>query len=102
MYRRIDGEWWAVVAASAVAGVGWGVHAPLLALSGTLGAITALVLWVWQHECLTGVTYRRSLGQRRAVFGERVALDIELVNDKLLPLTWLHVADDIPQHLTIH
>jgi uncharacterized protein (DUF58 family) len=101
MVRRIDGEWWAAAVALAVAGVGWGIHATLLALLGTLGAITAVVLWVWARECLTGVTYTRTLAQPRAVFGEEVTLDIEMVNDKLLPLTWLHVAEEVPPALTI-
>jgi uncharacterized protein (DUF58 family) len=81
--------------------IGWGVHATLLALGGVLTALTAFVLWIWQRECLTGVSYRRTLGQQRAMFGEQVSLDIELVNDKLLPLTWLHVADGIPAGLTL-
>jgi uncharacterized protein (DUF58 family) len=101
MGRHVDGEWWAVAAGLALAGVGWGVHAVLLAVAGTLGAATALMLWVWQRHCLTGVTYHRSLGQHRATFGEAVGLDVELVNDKLLPLTWLHVEDQLPGELTI-
>ena len=101
MVRRIDGEWWAAAGALAVAGLGWGIHATLLALLGTLGAITAVVLWVWARECLTGVTYSRTLAQPRAVFAEEVTLDIEMVNDKLLPLTWLHVAEEVLAALTI-
>jgi uncharacterized protein (DUF58 family) len=101
MVRRIDGEWWAAAVALAIAGVGWGIHATLLALVGTLGAITAVVLWIWARECLTGVTYHRTLTQPRAVFGEEVGLDIEMVNDKLLPLTWLHVAEEVPPALAI-
>jgi uncharacterized protein (DUF58 family) len=81
--------------------VGWEVGASLLALVGMLGAIAALMLWVWQRECLTGVSYRRTLGQRRATFGEEVSLEVELVNDKLLPLTWLHVEDEMPKALEI-
>ena len=81
--------------------VGWVVGSSLLALVGMLGAIAALMLWVWQRECLTGVSYRRALGQRRATFGEEVSLEVELVNDKLLPLTWLHVEDEMPPALNI-
>jgi uncharacterized protein (DUF58 family) len=102
MGRRLDGEAWVAAAGLVRAGIGWGVHATLLALAGTLGAMTALTLWVWQRQCLTGVTYRRTLRQHRATFGEEVPLDIEVVNDKVLPLTWLHVEDDIPRDLTIH
>jgi uncharacterized protein (DUF58 family) len=90
-----------VAAGLALAGVGWGVGATLLALAGTLAALAALMLWVWQRECLTGVSYRRTLRQGRATFGEEVGLDVVLVNDKLLPLTWLHVEDDVPRELTI-
>jgi uncharacterized protein (DUF58 family) len=101
MRRRVDGEAWAAALGLGLAGIGWSVHATLLALAGTLGAMTALTLWVWQRQCLTGVTYRRTLRQHRATFGEEVLLDIELVNDKVLPLTWLHVEDDVSRGLTI-
>lgn len=97
----IDTEWRAAAIAAALAGVGWGVHNTLLALAGTLGAFTAVLLWVWQRQSLTGVTFRRTLGQHRAGFGEHVSLDVEFVNDKLLPLTWLHVSDAVPTGLTI-
>jgi uncharacterized protein (DUF58 family) len=99
--RRIDGELWGALVGVAVAGVGWGFHSTLLALMGTLVALAALLLWVWQRQCLTGVSYSRTLRQRRATFGEDVGLDVELVNDKLLPLTWLHVEDEVPLELTI-
>ncbi len=101
MSRRIDEEWWAVAAGVALAGTGWAVHNTLLAVAGMLAALTALLLWVWQHECLAGVTYRRSLRQQRALFGEQVTMDVELVNDKLLPLTWLLVEDEMPAKLSI-
>ncbi|HLY84320.1 MAG TPA: hypothetical protein VKQ71_15140, partial [Acidimicrobiales bacterium] len=99
--RSLDGEWQVALAGLVLAGAGWWFHAVLLALTGTLAALGAAGLWVWQRECLTGVSYRRTLGQHRAMFGEEVALDIELVNDKLLPLTWLHVEDDVSGKLTI-
>jgi len=101
MRRRVDGEGWVAAAGLALAGLGWSLHATLLALAGTLGALTAVALWVWQRQCLAGVTYRRTLRQHRATFGEEVTLDLELVNDKVLPLTWLHVQDEVPQGLII-
>jgi uncharacterized protein (DUF58 family) len=101
MGRRVEGEWWAIAAGLALAGAGWWVHSTLLALAGVLGAVTALVLFIWQRESLTAVTYRRTLSQHRAIFGEEVSLELEIVNDKVLPLTWLHVADDVPTGLTI-
>ena len=101
MRKAIDVEWLLVVAGLALAGVGWGEHLTLLALVGTLVTVLALVLWVWQRQCLTGVSYHRELSQPRATFGEEVALNVEIINDKLLPLTWLHVEDEVPAGLTI-
>lgn len=101
MKRSIDAEVVLAGAGLALAGVGWAEHLTLLALVGMLVAVTAGVLWVWQRQCLTGVSYTRRLGQRRATFGEEVALNLEFVNDKLLPLTWLHVEDEVPNGLTI-
>lgn len=101
MGKRIDGEWKAAGLGVVLAIAGWWVHSVLLAMAGVVVALTALVLWITQHECLTGVSYRRRLGQHRATFGEEVALDVEMVNDKLLPLTWLHVEDAMPLALTI-
>jgi uncharacterized protein (DUF58 family) len=99
--RSIDAEVIVAAAGLGLAGVGWAEHLILLALVGTLVTVTAAVLWVWQRHCLTGVRYHRRLGQRRATFGEEVPLELEFVNDKLLPLTWLHVEDEVPTGLTI-
>jgi uncharacterized protein (DUF58 family) len=96
-----QGEWWAVAAGAVLAGVGWGVHATLLALAGVLVALGALLLWAWQRYCLDGVSYRRSLDRNRADFGEHIGMTLELVNDKVLPLTWLHVRDEAPGALGI-
>ena len=101
MQQRVQGEWGAVTAGAILAGIGWGVHATLLALAGTLVALVALLLWAWQRYCLDGVTYRRTLERNRADFGERIVMELELVNDKLLPLTWLHVRDEAPGSLRV-
>lgn len=100
-HRRLDAEWQAALLGVGLAVIGWWIHSLLLATMGALVAVTAAVLWVWQRDCLTGVRYRRSLQERRANFGEAVNLDVEVVNDKLLPLTWLHVEDAVPSNLTI-
>jgi len=73
----------------------------LLAFAGILGAVTVLAMWVWQRECLTNVSYRRLLSRERAIFAEEVTLVVELVNDKVLPLTWLRIEDTVPGSLTI-
>jgi uncharacterized protein (DUF58 family) len=99
--RRVSAYWWAASLLAALAAIGWAIHSIPLALSGTLGAITVLAGWVWQRECITNVTYTRALSHGRATFGEEITLAIEIVNDKLLPLTWLHIEDTVPTSLTI-
>jgi uncharacterized protein (DUF58 family) len=99
--KRIDGEWKVAIVAIGLAVTGWWIHSTLLAMAGVVAALTTVVLWISQRECLTGVGYRRTLAQHRATFGEEVALEVELINDKLLPLTWLHVEDAMPLQLTI-
>ena len=81
--------------------VGWWIGSVPLALVGVLGLVSAAALWLWDRECLAGVTYQRTLGQTRASFGERVDLEIEIVNDKLLPLSWIRAEDDVPSLLDV-
>jgi uncharacterized protein (DUF58 family) len=99
--RRVTAYWWAASLLVALAAIGWAIRSVPLALSGTLGAIPVLAGWVWQRECLTNLTYTRTVSQHRSTFGEEITLGIEIVNDKLLPLTWLHVEDTVPASLTI-
>lgn len=58
--------------------------------------LVAIVSYVWQRYCLLGVTYRRSLAQKRAFFGEKVPLSLELSNNKALPLPWVEIEDIVP------
>ncbi len=102
MSRHVDGELWVTLAAVALAIAGWASGGTLLAFAGTLGALGTAMLWVWQRSCLTGVDYTRTLRAHRAQFGDEVALETQLVNDKLLPLSWVHVDDELPRSLTIY
>jgi uncharacterized protein (DUF58 family) len=73
----------------------------LLTLAVVLALLVSSSLLLWQHYCLVGVSYRRRLGASRAVFGETIELTTELINLKLLPLTWLQVDDVVPRGLRI-
>lgn len=101
MRGPLAGELWAGVFLAALAGAGWWAHSVLLAASGTLGVASVFLLWVWQRECLTNVSYRRTLSHERAMFGEEITLGIEVVNDKVLPLPWLHIEDGVPHALSL-
>ncbi len=58
--------------------------------------LTGIAAQLWDRYCLTGLAYRRQLGQSRAFFGEDVPLTVEVVNAKPLPLAWLEVEDTMP------
>jgi len=51
---------------------------------------------LWERFCLTRVEYRRRFSQHRVAFGEEIELKVEIVNRKLLPLSWLEIEDEIP------
>jgi uncharacterized protein (DUF58 family) len=99
--RPLAGEWQVVLAGLGLAVIGWWAGSTLLAMAGAVIAVTAALLSVWQQHCLSGVRYTRVLGQDRANFGEEVSLEVQIVNDKLLPLTWLHIDDQVPAGLPI-
>jgi len=67
-----------------------------LFLVGLILLLVAGVSAIWERYCLVGVSYRRTLPQLRAFFGEEVPLTIEVVNAKPLPLAWLEIEDVIP------
>lgn len=80
---------------------GWAAGNTVLAFTGVLVALTAALMWAWGRWCLAGVSYVRTLDHRRAAFGEQVGMEVDLVNDKLLPVAWLHVRDSVPSALPI-
>ncbi len=88
-------------AALGLAAIGWALSSDTLALFGCLGALAILALHLWQRYCLDGVSYVRRLEQSRASFGEQVGLSIEIVNDKILPLSYLEIDDEVPLGLAI-
>jgi uncharacterized protein (DUF58 family) len=74
------------------------LHQPLLFLVSLILLLTAGVSRLWDRYCLVGLSYRRTLGQTRAFFGEEVPLTVEIVNNKPLPLAWLEIDDAVPGH----
>jgi uncharacterized protein (DUF58 family) len=99
--RRLDEEIGSAYIWLVLAVVGWLVRSVSLALVGTLGSLSAVALYFWARMSLVGVSYHRHLDRSRAMCGERVTLEIEIVNDKLLPISWLHVEDEVPSLLSI-
>lgn len=99
--RDLDHEIAVALGWLVLAGIGWWRHSLPIAIIGLLGALTTVALYVWFRFCLTGVSYTRSLSQSRATFNERISLDVEILNDKLLPLAWFRAEDEVPAALRI-
>ena len=78
----------------------WSGHM-LPSLAATLGLVVATSLMLWKRWCLTGVSYRRYLAERRVVQGSEIELTVEIFNLKLLPMTWLRIEDRFPHHVEI-
>jgi uncharacterized protein (DUF58 family) len=98
---RVPPEAWTATGFSLLAGIGWWLHSLSFALVGMTGMLLSGLFYIWQRDCLTAVAYRRRLSHDRASFGEEISLEIEILNDKLLPLTWLHIEDDFPSELSL-
>lgn len=72
----------------------------LLAIAVGLVSIAA-VSWLWNRLAFFGLDYRRRFSLRRAFVGETVEIELSVANRKLLPLTWLRVADIFPTELPL-
>jgi uncharacterized protein (DUF58 family) len=86
------------VSAWSILGLALAIIGALLAAPGLilLGGLTLLSRWLttlWSRYGLRAVSYQRRLGSDRAVWGDEIALDVDVWNGKLLPLPLL-LADD--------
>jgi uncharacterized protein (DUF58 family) len=79
--------------------LGMATRQPALTVLATLILLTAGVSWLWNRYSLHAVTYGRRLGSTRVFRGETLALRLELVNRKLLPLAWIEVEDEFADRL---
>lgn len=98
--RRLSLSGWSVLGlALAVAGALLG--APGLILLGGLTLLSRWLTTLWSRYGLVGVSYERRLGTDRAVWGDEVALDIDVWNRKALPLPWLLADDNVSDNLRV-
>lgn len=75
--------------------------APGVILLAVLTVMTAWLSTLWSRHGLAHVTYRRHLANDRAVWGDRVDLDVAVENRKTLPLAWLRAEDFVTDGLEI-
>jgi uncharacterized protein (DUF58 family) len=78
---------------------GMAFRQPAITVLATLLLLTAGVSWLWNRYALRRVTYTRRLGATRLFRDEMIALRMELVNRKPLPLAWIEVEDEFPDRL---
>lgn len=78
---------------------GMATRQPALTVLATLLLLTAGMSWLWSRWSLWAVTYGRRLSATRLFRDETVALRLELVNRKLLPLAWIEAEDEFSDRL---
>jgi len=72
---------------------------PLLVIvPSMMGIIIGIAYW-WRRQALVGVTYHRKPFYRRGFPGERISMQIDVENRKLLPISWLRVSDPWPESI---
>ncbi len=72
-----------------------------LAMVAALLLLVEILVRQWQNHGLDRVTYHRKLGAERVFCGEEVSLEVTVTNDKLLPLPWIDIRDEIPDAVTM-
>jgi uncharacterized protein (DUF58 family) len=75
-------------------------QSPLVLVAALLLLVEALAR-LWERYGLERVTYRRRLSATRVFHGEEIQLEVEITNNKPLPLPWIEIEDEIPQHVTM-
>jgi uncharacterized protein (DUF58 family) len=74
---------------------------PIAFLAAVFALVIGIVPELWYRYALRDLVIRQRVSQKRAFFGEAVTLSISVENQKLLPLPWLEVEDEIPIQLPL-
>ena len=81
--------------------VGAALGAPGLLLVGGLTLLSRWLTTLWSRYGLSRIVVERRLGADRAVWGDEVALDVEVWNQKVLPVPLLTVDDHVTDTLRV-
>jgi uncharacterized protein (DUF58 family) len=74
---------------------------PAVAAVAILLLLTAGLAWLWNHFCLSRLSYERVFSELRVFPGEQVDLTVRVANRKILPLAWLETTDEFPARLPL-
>ncbi len=91
---------WTIVGLAMVV-LGASLGAPGLLLVGGLTLLSRWLTTLWSRYGLDAISYERRLGTRRAVWGDEVALDVEVWNRKVLPVPLLTADDHVTDTLRV-
>jgi len=76
-------------------------HQPIAFLAALFALVIGLVPEIWYRSALRHLHMRQRVSAPRAFFGETLTLALSVENQKLLPLPWLEIEDEIPEQLTL-
>ena len=71
----------------------------LLLLVALLFFLASGVARLRAYYALDRLDYGRHLSASRAFFGDTIALETRIANNKILPLPWVYVQDEVPEEL---
>ena len=74
---------------------------PIAFLAALFALVIGLVPEIWYRFALRNLCIRQQVSTPRAFFGETLTLAISVENQKLLPLPWLEMEDEIPEQLKL-
>lgn len=80
---------------------GFGLSAPGLILIGGLTLLSRWLTTLWSRHGLGSIAFERRLATDRAVWGDEVPLEVEVWNQKLLPVPLLVVDDHVTDSLKV-
>jgi uncharacterized protein (DUF58 family) len=74
---------------------------PIAFLAAIFILVLALVPEIWYRYALRDLLVQHQLNQKRAFFGDTITLSLRIENQKLLPLPWLEIEDEMPMQLPL-
>ena len=74
---------------------------PIAFLAALFAFVFGIVPELWYRYALRHLVIVQRIDQKRAFFGEEVTLSLGVENQKLLPLPWLEIEDEIPIQLPL-
>jgi uncharacterized protein (DUF58 family) len=74
---------------------------PIAFLAAIFTFVLALVPEIWYRYALRDLLVQQQVDQKRAFFGDSITLSLRVENQKLLPLPWLEIEDELPAQLPL-